>query len=38
MKKIITVILISSLTYLSYAQEDTEVQKSVIQEYTPSKL
>lgn len=38
MKKIITLIIVSSLTYLGYAQEDTEVQKSVIQEYTPSKL
>lgn len=38
MKKTITVIAIISFMFLGNSQEDTENQKSVIQEYTPSKL
>jgi len=38
MKKIITLIVILSFTYSGFSQDDTDTEKSVIQEYTPSKL
>ncbi|OUS03556.1 hypothetical protein A9Q86_01200 [Flavobacteriales bacterium 33_180_T64] len=38
MKKIITLITIISFIFSGFSQEDQEAQKSVIQEYTPSKL
>jgi hypothetical protein len=38
MKKVSTLILVMLVTFLGYAQEDEDSQKSVIQEYTPSKL
>jgi hypothetical protein len=38
MKKIIIVIAIISIPFLGFSQEDPEAEKSVIQEYTPSKL
>lgn len=38
MKKIITLVAIISFTFTGFSQEEPETQKSVIQEYTPSKL
>ncbi|MUU78776.1 transporter family protein [Winogradskyella endarachnes] len=38
MKKISLAILAMVVTFLGFSQEDEKVQKSVIQEYTPSKL
>ncbi len=38
MKKTITLFVFISITLSGYSQEDTENQKSNIQEYTPSKL
>ena len=38
MKKISLAILAMMVTFLGFSQEDEDVQKSVIQEYTPSKL
>lgn len=38
MKKIIAILVLTSVTFSGFSQEDTEEQKSVIQEYTPSKL
>ncbi|WP_411766559.1 hypothetical protein [Winogradskyella sp. A3E31] len=38
MKKTLLTITILALTFVGYSQNDAQVQKSVIQEYTPSKL
>ncbi|NRD21755.1 hypothetical protein HNV10_00785 [Winogradskyella litoriviva] len=38
MKKISLAVLAMMVTFLGFTQEDEDVQKSVIQEYTPSKL
>ncbi|WP_298900530.1 hypothetical protein [uncultured Psychroserpens sp.] len=38
MKKIITLIAIVSIAFSGFAQDDQDAEKSVIQEYTPSKL
>nr|WP_321221919.1 hypothetical protein [uncultured Psychroserpens sp.] len=38
MKKIITSITIIALSFIGFSQENKQVEKSVIQEYTPSKL
>lgn len=38
MKKLITLLTIITLTVTGFSQENQEQQKSVIQEYTPSKL
>ncbi|WP_407556633.1 hypothetical protein [Winogradskyella sp. 4-2091] len=38
MKKISLSILVMMVTFLGFSQEDEEKEKSVIQEYTPSKL
>lgn len=38
MKKIIVILVFTSFTFLGFSQDDPDVQKSVIQEYTPSKL
>ena len=38
MKKIITLVAIVSFAFSGFAQDDQDAEKSVIQEYTPSKL
>ena len=38
MKKIITLIIVLGFTFSGFSQDDSDTQKSVIQEYTPSKL
>jgi len=38
MKRITTLIIALGLTFTAFSQDDSESQKSVIQEYTPSKL
>ena len=38
MKKLLTLLVCITITFSGFSQEDSEEQKSVIQEYTPSKL
>ena len=38
MKKISMVLIVLMMSFTGYSQEDTDIEKSVIQEYTPSKL
>jgi len=38
MKKIIKLIVIVAFAFKGFSQDDQEQEKSVIQEYTPSKL
>ncbi|MCF6296203.1 MAG: hypothetical protein L3J25_11025 [Flavobacteriaceae bacterium] len=38
MKKLIALLVFTSISFSGFSQEDTEGQRSVIQEYTPSKL
>ena len=38
MRKIITLIAIVAFTFAGFSQEDQNQERSVIQEYTPSKL
>ena len=38
MKRLITLLIFTTITFSGFSQEDTETQKSNIQEYTPSKL
>jgi len=38
MKKIITLIIVLGFTFSGFSQDDSDTQKSVIQEFTPSKL